>query len=148
MSLLEHGVYRQLLDMYYLSELPIPRETHQVIRRLSARTQDEINAVEIILNEFFSLSEEGWTHKRCELEIFNSKRRPPINVWKEIRVRILLRDNYTCHYCGKVGGRMECDHYIPVSRGGMSDESNLVAACYKCNRSKTNKMPEDFIQEI
>lgn len=69
LSLLEHGVYRQLLDMYYLSESPIPRETQQVIRRLSARTQDEINAVEIILNEFFSLTDDGWIHKRCDMEI-------------------------------------------------------------------------------
>jgi len=69
LSLLEHGVYRQLLDMYYLSESPIPRETQQVFRRLSARTQEEQNAVEIILNEFFELSEEGWTHKRCDVEI-------------------------------------------------------------------------------
>ena len=69
LSLLEHGVYRQLLDMYYLSESPIPRETQHVFRRLSARTQDEQSAVEIILNEFFSLSEEGWIHKRCDIEI-------------------------------------------------------------------------------
>ena len=69
LSLLEHGVYRQLLDMYYLSESPIPRETQQVIRRLSARTQEEINAVEIILNEFFSLTDDGWIHKRCDMEI-------------------------------------------------------------------------------
>jgi len=69
LSLLEHGVYRQLLDMYYLSESPIPKETQQVIRRLSARTQEEINAVEIILNEFFELTEDGWNHKRCDEEI-------------------------------------------------------------------------------
>lgn len=69
LSLLEHGVYRQLLDMYYLSESPIPRETQQVFRRLSARTQEEQNAVEIILNEFFLLTEEGWKHKRCDVEI-------------------------------------------------------------------------------
>ena len=66
LSLLEHGVYRQLIDMYYLSESPIPKETQQVFRRLSARTQEEQNAVEIILNEFFSLSEDGWIHKRCD----------------------------------------------------------------------------------
>ncbi len=69
LSLLEHGVYRQLLDMYYLAETPIPRETQQVIRRLSARTQEEQNAVEIILNEFFVPTENGWTHKRCDSEI-------------------------------------------------------------------------------
>lgn len=69
LSLLEHGVYRQLLDMYYLSESPIPGETQQVFRRLSARTKEEQNVVEIILNEFFELSEEGWIHKRCDVEI-------------------------------------------------------------------------------
>lgn len=55
--------------MYYLSESPIPTETQQVFRRLSARTHEEQNAVEIILNEFFLLSDEGWTHKRCDVEI-------------------------------------------------------------------------------
>ena len=69
LSLLEHGVYRQLLDMYYLSESPIPRETQLVFRRLSARTQDEQKAVEIILNEFFLLTDEGWMHKRCSKDI-------------------------------------------------------------------------------
>lgn len=69
LSLLEHGVYRQLMDMYYLSESPIPKETQQVFRRLSARTQEEQNAVEIILNEFFELTDDGWTHKRCDVEI-------------------------------------------------------------------------------
>lgn len=69
LSLLEHGVYRQLLDMYYLSELPIPRETQQVMRRLSARSEEEKNAVEIILNEFFTSTNDGWIHKRCDVEI-------------------------------------------------------------------------------
>ena len=39
LSLLEHGIYRQLLDSYYLDEKPI--ETQQVIRRLSIKTQEE-----------------------------------------------------------------------------------------------------------
>lgn len=69
LSLLEHGIYRQLLDWYYLDEKPLPVETHQVFRRLSARTEDERNAVQIILEEFFSLTERGWEHKRCEAEI-------------------------------------------------------------------------------
>ncbi len=37
LSLLEHGVYRQLMDTYYLSEEPIPNETELVMRRLSAK---------------------------------------------------------------------------------------------------------------
>ncbi len=69
LSLLEHGVYRQLLDWYYISEEPIPKETQVVFRRLSARTQEEQNAILIVLDEFFSESENGWNHKKCDEEI-------------------------------------------------------------------------------
>lgn len=69
LSLLEHGVYRQLLDMYYLSEEPIPTETESVFRRLCARTEDERKAVISVLNEFFIPSERGYEHTRCEAEI-------------------------------------------------------------------------------
>ena len=69
LSLLEHGIYRQLLDWYYLDEKEIPKETQVVMRRLSARTQDEQNAVQIILKEFFVEGEAGWKHKRCDVEI-------------------------------------------------------------------------------
>lgn len=68
LSLLEHGVYRQLLDMYYLSEAKIPAETEVVYRRLCARTEDEKKAVDTVLSEFFKL-ENGWIQTRCDKEI-------------------------------------------------------------------------------
>ena len=67
LSLLEHGVYRQLLDWAYLDNDPIPKETETVYRRLSARTGEEKNAVNIVLSEFFTL-EIGYTQKRAEIE--------------------------------------------------------------------------------
>ena len=67
LSLLEHGVYRQLLDWAYLDNDPIPKETETVYRRLSARTDEEKNAVNIVLSEFFTL-EIGYTQKRAEIE--------------------------------------------------------------------------------
>lgn len=68
LSLLEHGVYRQLLDMYYLSEEKIPEETEVVYRRLCARTDEEKNAVNTVLAEFFK-RDNGWFHARCERDI-------------------------------------------------------------------------------
>lgn len=65
LSLLEHGVYRQLLDMYYLSETKIPEETEVVFRRLCARTEEEKTAVKTVLKEFFFFSD-GWIQKRCD----------------------------------------------------------------------------------
>lgn len=62
--------------------------------------------------------------------------RPSQSIWALIRDRIFKRDNYTCGYCGEIGGRLECDHRHPVSKGGSNDETNLITACFKCNRAK------------
>jgi hypothetical protein len=34
-----------------------------------------------------------------------------------------------------------CDHYIPLSRGGADDHSNLVPACYFCDNRKRSFLP-------
>ena len=69
LSLLEHGIYRQLVDTYYLDEKPI--ETKSVIRRLSIRTEEEKTALENVFSDFFAPSECGnfHYHKRCDDEI-------------------------------------------------------------------------------
>ncbi|SFK64064.1 Uncharacterized conserved protein YdaU, DUF1376 family [Nitrosomonas aestuarii] len=69
LSLLEHGVYRQLIDMYYLTESPIPSDIDTTCRKICARGQDEKEAVQVILNEFFELTDFGWIHSRCDAEI-------------------------------------------------------------------------------
>ena len=70
--------------------------------------------------------------------------RPARHVWRVIRQRILERDSFTCRYCGARGGRLECDHIIPVARGGGSEDGNLTTACYRCNRSKRDKTLEEW----
>lgn len=39
-----------------------------------------------------------------------------------VRKRIFKRDNFVCAYCGKSGGILECDHIIPLSRGGSNHD--------------------------
>lgn len=70
--------------------------------------------------------------------------RPSPSIWAAIRDRIFQRDSYTCRYCGARGGRLECDHVVPVSRGGSHDDSNLVTACESCNRSKRDRLPSEW----
>ena len=69
LSLLEHGIYRQLLDTYYLDEKPI--ETKLVIRRLKIITDEEKTALENVLSDFFQRSDCGnfYIHKRIDAEI-------------------------------------------------------------------------------
>lgn len=70
--------------------------------------------------------------------------RPLVNEWRLIRAKIFKRDNYTCRYCGERAGKLECDHIIPISRGGNNNETNLVTACFVCNRSKRSKLLSEW----
>ncbi len=51
-----------------------------------------------------------------------------------------------CVYCG--GPAQTHDHVVPLSRGGADAERNIVLACFWCNRSKSNRTPEEWIAEI
>lgn len=58
---------------------------------------------------------------------------------------VLLRDNFTCAYCGRrltmaTGTK---DHVFPVSRGGKDELMNVVSSCGPCNNLKDNKTPEE-----
>lgn len=85
----------------------------------------------------------GWPRTR-EFDFRPSRFRLPANQWRELRNQIFARDDYTCQYCGARGAKLECDHKVPVSRGGSNDPDNLATACFPCNRSKRDKTPEEW----
>jgi uncharacterized protein YdaU (DUF1376 family) len=66
LSLLEHGIYRQLLDSYYLDEMPLSNDLAKLMRSHSVRNADEQQALQNVLTDFFELTENGYIHKRCE----------------------------------------------------------------------------------
>lgn len=60
----------------------------------------------------------------------------------------LPRDHW-CPYCGgNLGTNPHADHIYPVSRGGLSTESNMVYICSDCNIKKRNKTLRMFINEF
>lgn len=69
LTMLEHGAYRLLLDLCYTTEQPIPADMKATARKAGARSKDEVTAVEVVLNEFFTMSPGGWVHSRCDQEI-------------------------------------------------------------------------------
>lgn len=66
LSLLEDLAYRRMLDMYYLTESPLP-DIQKIARHICMR--DNIDDIQSVLNEFFILAEDGYIHARCEREI-------------------------------------------------------------------------------
>jgi 5-methylcytosine-specific restriction endonuclease McrA len=72
-------------------------------------------------------------------------RRIPYQTRALSRKNVLLRDRYTCQFCGRVmpAHELTLDHVIPRSRGGHTDWDNLVACCHRCNNLKGDRMPDE-----
>ena len=66
------------------------------------------------------------------------------------RKNILLRDRYTCQYCGVQPGPEELtiDHVLPRSQGGLTTWDNVVTACRECNHRKGGRTPEEIALAI
>ena len=58
---------------------------------------------------------------------------------------VLLRDEYTCQYCGtqQAGHLLTLDHVVPRARGGATAWENVVAACRQCNGKKGDRLPHE-----
>lgn len=69
LSLLEHGIFRQMLDQYYLDEKPLNTDINKLMRSLNIRTPDERESFDLVLADFFVLTDDGYTHKRCERDL-------------------------------------------------------------------------------
>lgn len=61
----EDLAYRRLLDLYYMSEKPIPNDLEMICRKVRL----DADVVEPVLKEFFEQSVQGWFNQRCEEEI-------------------------------------------------------------------------------
>ncbi len=93
-----------------------------------------------IKNRYNQLEDIGF---ECTLRKYHSKNQRKLAT-RELREKIMKRDNYTCQLCGKympdeVG--LQVDHIIPVAKGGKTVASNLRVLCSKCNGSKSDKIP-------
>ena len=69
LTLLEHGIYRQLIDTYYLSERPLCADHATLMRTHCVRTEDEQKALESVLKDFFDLIDGAYHHKGCNKNI-------------------------------------------------------------------------------
>lgn len=62
----------------------------------------------------------------------------------KLRYEILKRDNFRCVLCGRNveedGVKLEIDHIIPISKGGLTSKENLRCLCKDCNRGKGDKI--------
>ena len=59
--------------------------------------------------------------------------------WRRLRMQVFHDAGWRCEKCGKPGA-LECDHVIPVAKGGEKwDRDNLQTLCRSCHMAKTAK---------
>lgn len=65
----ERSLYRDLIELYYDTEQPLNSDTTKIARRVLAVTDDEKTALNLVLEEFFVLQDDGYHNTRCDAEI-------------------------------------------------------------------------------
>lgn len=73
------GAYNLMLDWYYANERPLPADKEDVQRIARAYSRDEIRAVEKVLADFFTLTDNGWEQKRADAELAKYAKQRDIN---------------------------------------------------------------------
>lgn len=66
---IERSVYRDMIDMYYDTEYPLPLDFKMLCRKIAARQPDEQDAVQAVLDEYFIKTESGYFNDRCDAVI-------------------------------------------------------------------------------
>lgn len=69
LSMLEDGAYGRLIDHYYATEKPLPKNKQELNRIAGAHTTAEKKAVADVLNRFFVECDDAYYQKRCDDEI-------------------------------------------------------------------------------
>ncbi len=64
-----------------------------------------------------------------------------------LTVSALVKQGSTCYYCGAQVSvwNAQGDHKTPVSRGGKTTASNVVASCARCNQEKHSKTEREYL---
>jgi hypothetical protein len=64
----------------------------------------------------------------------------PVELDRRVRAAAKNRCGYCLSPQHLVMARLEIEHFIPISKGGSNDESNLWLSCPICNRHKSGKI--------
>jgi len=68
-NFIEHGAYLHLMTLFYETEKPLPKSIDELAKLCMTRSEEEINAIKRILENFFVETEDGYVQKRAATEL-------------------------------------------------------------------------------
>jgi len=70
LTVVERAFYRELIELYYTTEKPLPADDFEwIARRCLAKSDDEKATLKAVLGEFFKLEDGAYRHTRCDAEL-------------------------------------------------------------------------------
>ena len=150
LTFIEDSTYSRLIRKYYATEKPLPIDMKTVQRLINARSKEEKNAVVSVLNEFFTLTDDGWRQERCDHEIARFKdrqskaRRSAEWRWQTSPAEQILSDCTSNSACNRNANALptQCSpntiHQTPVT--------NLHTPSKQNNGGEKEKCPNDDLE--
>jgi len=113
LSFVEDAAYSRMLRKYYAEEKPLPADLKLVQRLVAARTREEREAVDTVLQEFFSLEPDGWHNKRADAELVKANAQAEANrkvaEEREARRRARIEGERSANEAGTIRSAAEHD---------------------------------------
>jgi uncharacterized protein YdaU (DUF1376 family) len=156
LTFIEDATYSRLIRKYYATEKPLPMDVKFVQRLINARSKEEKNAVISVLNEFFTLTDDGWRQERCDHEIARFKdrqikaRRSAEGRWQSSSVEQILSDSTSNSVCDRNANALptQCSpntiHQSPNTNLHTPDKQNNGVE--KKNEGMSNLSPAQIVQ--
>lgn len=121
-------------------DISVLRPTREGVIRMRGQTdkgrrwyqETDLDTASVLVREFAAVVVNAHTIRR----LYSNKK---------FKRYILMRDQYTCYFCGEYGDTI--DHLLPRAKGGHTTPLNCVCACSLCNQSKADRSLEDFMEQ-
>ena len=79
LSMMEDGAYTRMLDSFYASQKPLPKDKERLYRALRVQSEEEKRAVDFVLAEFWTEQEDGYVNARAQKEIEKAQKQAATN---------------------------------------------------------------------
>lgn len=146
--------YREMPD-FRRRELSQKRNTHRIKYATDEAYVDDARRRAREQKKRIRESPELLSVHRIRSRVFSAIRRARGGVFERGKYAKLVEDLFLqqkglCAYCRLkiTKEKSEIDHFIPVSKGGLTSFENLRLSCLPCNRSKGATMPNEFMLRL
>jgi uncharacterized protein YdaU (DUF1376 family) len=140
LGLLEHGIYRQIIDSYYLNGGPLKADHDQLMRTHCVRNAEEKHAYENVIKDFFEQDQGLLIHRGCD-KVIAAFRKKSKSAAKSANAR------WSHSYANALQTQSEGNaNHKPITINQEPKEKTTRLKALSCPPGIPNDLWEDFCQ--